>query len=66
LNLDKLAHAFGKDRATSKGDVTRCDVVEELDKEHEEQNNDDEEEDNIGVDITQSISVNQSKRKHQK
>lgn len=57
--FDKLALAFGKDRATGKGAVTPADVVEELDKEEEEQNDD-----NDVVDLTQSASVNQSKRKN--
>ncbi|KAJ1440732.1 hypothetical protein SESBI_01802 [Sesbania bispinosa] len=51
--LDKLAFAFGKDRATGKESVPPGDVVEELDREEEEQNGIDD----IGVDLTQSPSI---------
>ncbi|KAI4357306.1 hypothetical protein L6164_001265 [Bauhinia variegata] len=52
LLLDKLALAFVKDRATSKGAVAPADVVEQL----EEENNNDE----VEIDLTKSPSVNQS------
>ena len=57
--FDKLALAFGRDRATGKGAVTPTDVVEKLDKEEEEQHDDDIE----LLDGTHSTSVNQSQFK---
>ncbi|CAJ2677799.1 unnamed protein product [Trifolium pratense] len=57
--FDKLAHAFGKDRATGKGAAPPADNVEEIDKEDEDQGNDEENE----IGMTQSPSINQFKRK---
>ncbi|KAJ1403798.1 hypothetical protein SESBI_27060 [Sesbania bispinosa] len=51
--FNKLAFAFGRDRATGKENGRPGDVVEELDREEEEQNGID---DN-GVDLTQSPSI---------
>ncbi|WJX82892.1 hypothetical protein P8452_65598 [Trifolium repens] len=53
--FDKLAHAFGKDRATGKESAPPADNVEEIDKEEEERNNDED----IEVEVIQS----QAKRK---
>ncbi|PNX92830.1 hypothetical protein L195_g015973 [Trifolium pratense] len=55
--FDKLALAFGKDCAKSV--VPPADNVKEIDKEDEEQCNDEENE----IGMTQSPSINQSKRK---
>jgi hypothetical protein len=44
LLFDKPAHAFGKDRATGKGDAPHADNVDEINKENEEQDNDEENE----------------------
>ncbi|KAI4347991.1 hypothetical protein L6164_008757 [Bauhinia variegata] len=55
LLLDKLALAFGKDRATGKGVVALADVVEQL----EEENNNDE----VEIDLTEPPSINQSQSK---
>ncbi|CAJ2649348.1 unnamed protein product [Trifolium pratense] len=57
--FDKLAHAFGKDRATGKGAAPPADNVEEIDKEDEDQGNDEENE----IGMTHLPSINQSKRK---
>ena len=56
--LTNLVNAFGKDRATSKGDAPSADNVEEIDREEEELNDEEKEEE-----ISQSPSINQSKRK---
>ncbi|KAK2354224.1 hypothetical protein QL285_091770 [Trifolium repens] len=53
--FDKLAHDFGKDRATGKESAPPADNDEEIDKEEEERNNDED----IEVEVIQS----QAKRK---
>ncbi|KAK2356055.1 hypothetical protein QL285_093413 [Trifolium repens] len=57
--FDKLAHAFGKDRVTGKCAAPPAVNVEEIDKEVEDQDNSEENE----IEMTQSPSINQSKRK---
>ncbi|XP_057427857.1 uncharacterized protein At2g29880-like [Lotus japonicus] len=54
--LEKLAYAFGKDRATGKLAYSPADVVEELDKEEEEQAH----HDDVRVEMTPTSSVNKS------
>ncbi|PNX55395.1 hypothetical protein L195_g049024, partial [Trifolium pratense] len=56
--IDKLAHAFGKDRATGKRSAPLLIMLRRLDKEEEEQNNDE-----FEVEVTQSPFLNQSQAK---
>ncbi|MCI03724.1 hypothetical protein A2U01_0024765, partial [Trifolium medium] len=57
--FDKLFRAYGKDCANGNCVAPPTDKVEEIDKEDEEQYNDEEYE----IGMTQSPSINQSKRK---